>query len=97
MRDVLCDCLGLIERKIQTGRVTVSDVRSMMDSLCSGIGIDASIKEIAGYYNTSEVNARSLIKRKIFSKPKRRVYYNFTEICRKVPRSWRGTISNKDD
>lgn len=97
MRKVLCDCLGMVERKIKNGTVTIGDVRAMFDALNSGVGIDASVKEIAGYYGKSEVNVRSVIKRKLISKPKRKVYYNFSELCRKVPNSWRVIHSDKDD
>lgn len=97
MRDVICDCLGMISHKVRNGSVTLTDIRTMFDTLCSGLGIDASIREVAGYYNKPEVNVRSIIKRKVLSKPKRRVYYNFTEICRKVPRLWRKTLLDRDD
>ena len=96
MREVLCDCLGIIEKKIKDGTVTVGDIRTMVETLSSGVGVDASIREIAGYYGQSEVNVRSLIKRKIIGKPKRRVYYDFTEICSKVPQSWHVKLSHKD-
>lgn len=96
MREVLCDCLGLIEHKIKNGSVTISDIRTMVDTLVSSVGVDATIKEVAGFYNTSEVNVRSLIKRRIMRKPKRRVYYDFREICRNVPKSWHAKASDSD-
>lgn len=97
MREVLCDCLGIISQKVRNGSITITDIRTLTDALFSGSEIDASVKEVAGYYGQSETNVRSLIKRKILSKPKRKVYYNFTEICRKVPKSWHRTSSNTDD
>lgn len=97
MREVLCECLGLIENKIKDGSVTVSDIKSMVETLASSVGVDATVKEVAGFYNTSEVNVRSLIKRRILKKPKRRVYYDFREICRNAPKSWHAKSSGLDD
>ena len=97
MRDVLCDCLAFVGNKIKDGTVTIEDVRSMFETVMSSTGAMASIKEIARYYGKSEVNVRSVIKRRVLGKPVRRVYYNFSEVCRKVPESWRVRPSSKDD
>ena len=97
MREVVGDCFGFIGHKIKDGTVTVDDVRSMFETVISSTGAKASIKEIASYYNKSEVNVRSVIKRRVLGKPRRRVYYDFSEVCRKVPASWRATANDKDD
>lgn len=97
MRDVLCDCLAFVGNKIKDGTVTIEDVRSMFETVMSSTGARASIKEIARYYGKSEVNVRSVIKRRVLGKPVRRVYYDFSEVCRKVPASWRITADSKDD
>lgn len=96
MRDLLCECACFIGRKIKDGTVTASDVRTMFDTLSSTCGVDASIREIARHFGQSEVNVRSLIKRRILGKPRRRVYYDFNEVCRKVPSSWLAKRSLKD-
>lgn len=97
MRDLLGECLCFIGGKIKDGTVTAGDVRTMFDTLSSTVGVDASIREVARHFNQSEVNVRSLIKRRIVGKPRRRVYYDFREVCRKVPASWHGKRSDKDD
>lgn len=97
MRDVLCDCLGMIELKIKSGSVTIGDLKSILEALAASVGIKASAKEIAEYYGESEVNVRSLIKRRLISKPQRRVYYNFSELCKKVPKSWHIKSCDKDE
>ena len=97
MRELLCECLRFIERKIEDGKVTINDIRTMTETLCSTLGIDATIKDIANFYDTSEINVRSLIKRRILGKPKRRVYYDFREIAEKVPAKWHGKHSRTDD
>lgn len=97
MRDVLCDCFAFVGNKIKDGTVTIEDVRSMFEIVMSSTGARASIKEIARYYGKSEVNVRSVIKRRVLGKPVRRVYYDFSEVCRKVPESWHVRPSSKDD
>ena len=50
---------------------------------------EATIKEIADFYGQSESNVRNVVSRKSVSKPKRAVLYNFIDVTKIIPKSWR--------
>ena len=95
MRELLCECLEFIGKRIKDGTVTAGDVKAMAGTLMSCVGVKATISELAGWFGQSEVNVRSLIKRRVTGKPTRRVYYDFNEVSTKAPESWRARPSRK--
>jgi len=88
LRDALDDVLEMLQQKIRRGRLTLSDFRSIFNALAEGGGISATISDLAEFYGTSEVNVRSVIKRRAVGEPQRRVYYDFLKFNRQAPSSW---------
>ena len=88
MRDALVEFLGILQYKVRNGVMSADDVRAILSAIRAAGGVSATISDLAGFYRTSEVNVRSVIKRRVFGKPVRRVYYDFGEFSRIVPEKW---------
>jgi hypothetical protein len=97
LRNALAEFLGIMEYKVRNGVMTMDDVRSILSAIEASGGVSATIRDLAEYYHTSEVNVRSVIKRRVFGKPKRRVYYDFLEFSEAVPKSWHTKASHPAD
>lgn len=92
LREALDTSLELIQRKLRRGRLTADDLRAILNAITAGGGVSATISDLADFFGTSEVNVRSVIKRRFIGKPRRQVYYDFLKFYRIVPDSWRGKL-----
>lgn len=97
MREALSEFLGILQYKVSHGVMTVDDVRAILTAIEAGGGVSATISDLAGFFRTSEVNVRSVIKRRLVGKPMRRVYYDFGKFRQAVPRKWHDHICQSVD
>lgn len=74
--------------KLDNNLCTPEEIRSWGDAASQNIEIDASIKELADFFNVSEQNVRTTINRKLLDKPKRKVLYPFHKFLKVVPDKW---------
>lgn len=96
IREALSDFLGILQYKVQNGALTAGDVRAIFEIILAGGGIQATVREIAGYYHQSEDNVRHIIHRNLFPAPTRRVYYDFSVFRRRVPTRWTKKSTKSD-
>ena len=97
MREALGDFLGILEYKVRNGVILEKDVKTIMETIKAGGGVQVTVKELAGYYNQSEDNIRHVIHRNLMPPPTRRVYYDFKAFRDKVPPKWTKRSSLPDD
>lgn len=64
------------------------EVRSVTRLLEGNLEMDASIKEIADFFDKPEVNVRVAINQKLIAKPKRKVLYPFIKFLKIAPKKW---------
>ena len=88
IREAVCDFLGILKHKAETGRLTPQDLRAILEAIMAGGGIQATVEDLAGYYGQSPDNIRHLLNRSIMPAPARRVYHDFNTFRRRVPPSW---------
>lgn len=74
--------------KLDNNLCTPEEIRSWDDAASQNIEMDASIKELADFFNVSEQNVRTTINRKLLDKPKRKVLYPFHKFLKIVPDKW---------
>lgn len=84
----LATLLEFTTQRAKSGQMSLEEVRSWLDVLLERSIIWATVEELAAYYGQSEHNVRSVINRRYFGKPKRRVYYSFNQFSRIIPKSW---------
>lgn len=88
--DLIIEVLDLFKSKIKRGDCTKEQTDAVYRAIIENMDISATAEEIAEHYGKSRDAVHSVIKNKMFSKPRRNVtLYNFKEFCRKIPSSWR--------
>lgn len=88
--DLIIEVLDLFKSKIKQGDCTKEQTDAVYRAIIENMDISATAEEIAEHYGKSRDAVHSVIKNKMFSKPRRNVtLYNFKEFCRKIPSSWR--------
>lgn len=74
--------------KLDNNLCTPSELRSLERMVEGNLEMDASIKEIADFFEKPEVNVRVAINQKLAAKPKRKVLYPFIKFLKIAPKKW---------
>lgn len=89
IKKTLIEILDFYRYKIDNDKCTSEDMRAAFNLLHDNAVSEATIKDIADFYGQSENNVRNVVSRKPVSKPKRAVLYNFIDVSKIIPKSWR--------
>lgn len=89
LKDALDAALESFRRRLHNGGLTADDLRAILQLIASSGGVSVTVSDLAELYGTSEANIRSVIKRRIDARPKRRVHYNLLDFIKVAPRKWR--------
>ena len=89
VRNLLCDFLGFLKHKVETEGLTLEEQQALLRVIEESVPVYATTEDLAGYYKKSQTAVRSILHRKMLSKPRRRVLYNFREFQRVVPDKWK--------
>lgn len=89
IKNVLLEIIDFYRYKIDNDKCTSEDMMAAFNLLHDNAVSEATIKEIADFYGQSESNVRNVVSRKSVSKPKRAVLYNFIDVTKIIPKSWR--------
>ena len=95
VRESLADVLSFLGYKVRKGSINFSDVESLKGFVTRGCGVKATVKELAEYYGQSEDNIRHVIHRNLMSPPQRKVYYDFAEFSKVVPKKWQKKVEEQ--
>jgi hypothetical protein len=89
-KQILIDICKMFIHQLENDKCTAEEIRSISDSITENLKVDATVKDIADFYNQSEQNVRTVVSRNFHKeKPKRKVYYNFAWVSKIIPKSWR--------
>lgn len=86
---LLAEFLGFLKYKVEHDGLTLEEEQAMLRVIEDSVPLSATADDLSGYYDKSPVAVRSVLHRKMLSKPKRRVMYDFKEIRRIVPDKWK--------
>lgn len=89
VKKLLCEFLGFMKHKIETDGLTLEEQQAMLRLIEDSVPVYATSDDLAGYYGKSRDAIHLIIHRKMLSKPKRRVLYNFREFRKVVPEKWK--------
>ncbi len=95
IKNILLDMIDFYRYKIVNDKCTSEDMKAAFELLRDKAVSEATIKDIANFYSQSENNVRNVVSRKVMSKPKRAVLYNFFDVANIIPESWRRRLSGK--
>lgn len=88
--EFIIEVLDLFKSKLKNGKCTKEQTDAVYRVMSENLDVFATADEIAEHYGKSRDAVHSVIKNKMFSKPKRNVtLYNFKEFCKRIPLSWR--------
>lgn len=85
---LLSSFLGFLKDKVDNDLLTVDEEQALIRIIERDLPLSGTSDDFARYFNQSPGNVRSVINRRMMSKPKRRVMYDFLDFCRSAPRKW---------
>ena len=88
-KQILSEILGYYKYKVDNNLCTMAEMESAQKALTENMEIYGTIDDFAKFYDTSPVNVRATISRKLLAKPIRRVFYPFHKFLKIVPTKWR--------
>ena len=88
-KKLISEFLGFLKYKVEHDGLTLAEEQFFLSFFEDSVQVFATADEIAGYYGKSPEAVRSVISRKMLSKPKRRVLHNFNEFRMVVPDKWK--------
>ena len=79
--------------RLDNNLCTPAELDSFGDAAKTVLDLEGTIEDFSKFYGVSEGNVRATIARKMFDKPKRRVYYRFSSFQKIAPDRWRKNLS----
>ena len=89
IKDLLCEFLDFIKQRIETDSLTLEEQQALLRLLEESIPVYATAEDLAKYYGKSKDAVHLIVHRRLLSKPKRRVLYNFKEFRKVIPDKWK--------
>lgn len=87
-KEILSEVLGMYKYKVDHNLCTLEEMEKAVRTMECDMDLDATISDIAKWFDKPEVNVRVSINRNIMPKPKRKVYYSFKHFLKIVPKTW---------
>ncbi len=88
VKKLLLEFLHFLIFKIENDGMSLNEMEALLNMVETSVPAYATVSELASYYGKSEVAVRSVICRKMRSKPRRIVTYDFREFSHVAPDSW---------
>ncbi len=85
---ILSDILGFLKDKVDNDALTLEEQAALLRFFEENIPVRGTIEDLARYYHQSPVNVRSVIHRRLLSKPLRRFLYSFLDFRKVIPDKW---------
>ena len=89
-KGIVLEFLDYLRYKVENGKLTMRETESMAKTLESGLDLQGTVEDFSRFYGQSRTNVSSVINRRLFIKPVRRVYYSFHAFRKVVPERWKG-------
>ena len=89
IRGLLAEFLGFLKHKVEKGSLTLEEQQALLRVFEESIPVYATADDIAAYYGKTKEAVHLIVHRKLLSKPKRRVLYDFREFRKIAPEKWR--------
>lgn len=87
--NLLSQFLDYLKYKVDNKRLTLKEAEGLKRLFFENLTLSGTAEDIAHYYHRTPQDVRNLVSRKFFSKPTRRVHYDFVEFIEKAPNSWK--------
>ena len=86
----IIEVFDLLKSKMTNGNCTKEQYDAIADVMAENLPLWATSDEIAEHFGKTKSAVFSIIKNRMFSKPKKNItLYNFKEFCQRIPSSWK--------
>jgi len=89
-KGIVLEFLDYLRYKVANDRLTMRETESMARTIESGLDLHGTVEDFSRFYGQSRTNVSSVINRRLFGKPVRRVFYSFNAFRKVVPDRWKG-------
>lgn len=95
-KEIVLEFLDYLRYKVENGKLTMRETETMARTIESGLDLHGTVEDFSRFYGQSRTNVSSVINRRLFGKPVRRVFYSFNAFRKVVPAKWK-CHGNKSD
>lgn len=89
-KEYLIELLDLFKVQLKNDSCTKEQEDALYHALSEVMPVGATADDISEHFGKSKDAVFSVIKNKMFSKPRKNItLYNFKEFCKRIPSSWR--------
>ena len=88
-KKIILEFLDYVRFKVKNDKLTMEEADSIAKTIQEGFHLLGTIDDLAAFYGQSKTNIKTVICRKLISKPQRRVFYSFNAFQRIVPTKWK--------
>ena len=88
-KKILLEFIDFIKYKIDNDLLTMQEMDSMAKAIENNFELLGTADDFAKFYNQPLTNVSSVINRRMFEKPLRKVFYRFNTFRKITPEKWR--------
>ena len=88
-KEIILEFLDFLRFKVENDRLTMEEADSIAKTLEEGINLTGTLDDLSEFYGQPKTNIKTVICRKLLSKPQRRVFYSFNAFRKVIPQRWR--------
>ena len=86
---IILEFLDYIRYKVEHDKLTMKEADSIARTIEENLDLTGTVDELSEFYGQSKTNIKTVICRKMLSKPQRRVFYSFNAFRKVIPQRWR--------
>ena len=88
-KKILSEFLSFLKYKVDNNLLTMEEVESLVKTIEENLTVLGTADDFARFYGQSRTNISSVINRRMFEKPIRKVYYSFKAFRKIIPDKWK--------
>ena len=88
-KKILSEFLSFLKYKVDNDLLTMEEVESLVKTIEGNLTVLGTADDFAKFYGQSRTNISSVINRRMFEKPIRKVYYSFKAFRKIIPDKWK--------
>ena len=94
-KKILSMFLGFMKDKVDNDELSLEEFDALVNAVQKDLKLMGTPNDFARHFHRSPVAVRSVICRRMLSKPNRKVMYDFKEFADIAPDSWKDTVTRK--
>ena len=88
-KKILSEFLSFLKYKVDNDLLTMAEIESICRAIEENMTVLGTADDFARFYGQSRTNVSSVINRRMFDRPIRKVFYSFKAFRKIVPDKWK--------